>query len=69
MHLPLIDLLFKPNLYLDPGSGSLLFQMLLAGLVGVTFAVKIFWRKIKGIFHKNGETAPTEDISQDGPGE
>ena len=33
--------------YLDPGTGSFLFQMLLAGLVGMIVTVKIFWRTIK----------------------
>ena len=43
--------------YLDPGTGSLLFQMLLASLVGAVVAVKMFWYNIKrflsGLFSKN----------------
>ena len=42
--------------YLDPGTGSFLFQMLLAGMVGMAVTVKIFWRTIKaylaGLFGK-----------------
>ena len=34
--------------YLDPGTGSFLVQMLIAGLVGGAFAVKMFWYKITG---------------------
>ena len=33
--------------YLDPGTGSFILQMLLAGLVGGIVAIKIFWRSIK----------------------
>jgi hypothetical protein len=33
--------------YLDPGFGSFIFQMLIAGLVGTVFAVKLFWGQIK----------------------
>jgi len=40
-------------LYLDPGSGSFLFQMLLATLVGALFAIKIYWKKITAYFGKN----------------
>ena len=33
--------------YLDPGSGSYVFQMIIAGLVGGIFAIKMSWVKIK----------------------
>ena len=33
--------------YLDPGTGSYIFQLLLAGLFGAAFAIKLFWAKIK----------------------
>lgn len=33
--------------YLDPGTGSYLLQIGLAVLVGTSFAIKIYWRKIK----------------------
>jgi hypothetical protein len=33
--------------YIDPGSGSFLIQMLLAGLLGVSMVIKIYWRRIK----------------------
>ena len=33
--------------YIDPGTGSYLFQMLMAGLLGSLFAVKMAWRNIK----------------------
>ena len=38
--------------YIDPGTGSLIIQIVLAVLVGAGFAVKIFWTKIKTFFSK-----------------
>ena len=32
--------------YIDWGTGSFMLQMLIAGLVGVAFAVKLYWKKI-----------------------
>jgi hypothetical protein len=32
--------------YIDPGSGSYFFQLLIGGLLGVGVAVKVFWRRI-----------------------
>ena len=33
--------------YIDPGTGSYLFQMLMAGLLGSAFAIKMAWKNIK----------------------
>jgi len=33
--------------YIDPGTGSMIFQMLIGALVGVGITVKVFWEKIK----------------------
>jgi len=45
--------------YLDPGTGSYIFQLLLATVLGGMFAVKIFWRRImvffSGLFGKKKE--------------
>lgn len=43
--------------YLDPGTGSLIIQVLIAAVVGTAFAVKVFWRRIAAFlrraFHKD----------------
>jgi len=43
--------------YLDPGTGSYVVQMLIAGILGAAFAVKMYWIRIKrfvvGKFSKN----------------
>jgi len=43
--------------YLDPGSGSYFFQLIIAVLLGGIFSIKLFWNKIKiflrRLFSKN----------------
>ena len=38
--------------YLDPGSGSLIFQIIIGGLIGGLFGIKMFWKNIKSFFLK-----------------
>jgi hypothetical protein len=53
-------------LYLDPGSGSLLIQLILAALLGIGVAVRIFWRNIKAFFTgKKAEPAPDDAEDDD----
>ncbi len=43
----------KPShAYLDPGTGSQLFQILAAGLLGALYTIKIYWQKVKLFFRK-----------------
>ena len=56
MHFQLITLLaphLRPQAYLDPGSGSFLIQLLIAGLVGAGFLIKVYWKKLKGLFNRS----------------
>lgn len=39
---------FRPLAYLDPGSGSVLIQLVLAALLGAGVALRLFWTRIKG---------------------
>lgn len=41
--------------YIDATSGGLLIQLLLGGLAGVGVIVKLYWRKLVGIFRKEKE--------------
>jgi hypothetical protein len=38
--------------YLDPGTGSFIFQIIIASLIGAFFTIKMFWTKII-LFFKN----------------
>jgi hypothetical protein len=33
--------------YIDPGSGSLVFQGIIAAVLGVGVAIRLFWQRIK----------------------
>ncbi|MBW1859599.1 MAG: hypothetical protein JRI70_05845 [Deltaproteobacteria bacterium] len=37
--------------YLDPGTGSYVVQMAIAGAVSAAFAIRIFWGRLKDMFH------------------
>jgi len=37
----------EAHAYLDPGAGSYVLQIVLAGIVGASFMVKVYWKKIK----------------------
>jgi len=48
--------------YIDPGTGSYILQLIIAAFVGVSFTVKIFWKRIKRFFSpKKAEKTETLD--------
>jgi hypothetical protein len=51
----LLTPLFSPLLYLDPGSGSYIFQLIIAALVGGAFVIKMYWKKITSFFRKDSQ--------------
>jgi len=49
-------------LYIDPGSGSYLVQVIIAAILGGLFYFKNLWSKIKSFFIKSKkETTPEND--------
>lgn len=42
----------RPPQYLDPGSGSYLLQLLIAGALGALFALRHYWKQVKGFFSR-----------------
>lgn len=52
---------FSINPYLDPGSGSFIIQILIAAILGLGVAVRVFWSKIKGWFGKKQNTEDDEN--------
>lgn len=50
------SLLFVPaaDAYIDPGTGSFIFQAVIGMLVAVGLGFKIFWRRIVGMFSRAG---------------
>jgi hypothetical protein len=51
----IILLIFPPKVqaYLDPGTGSYITQLLIGGLVGGGYLVKVYFHKIINFFKKN----------------
>ena len=50
--------------YLDPGSGSIMLQLLLVAFFSALAAIKVFWGKIKTFFTKN-RFSQTENDNDD----
>lgn len=44
--------------YLDPGTGSMLLQVILGGIAAVGVAIKLYWHKLRAAFgmHKKEQT-------------
>ena len=40
--------------YLDPGSGSMLLQILLGGFAGIAVIVKLYWHRVTSLFNRKG---------------
>jgi hypothetical protein len=47
--------------YIDLGSGSYIIQLLIAGFVGFSLSLRIFWKKIKTRFSKKEKPDETID--------
>ncbi|HEX6207218.1 MAG TPA: hypothetical protein VF058_02555 [Actinomycetota bacterium] len=47
--------------YLDPGSGSFIFQVIIGGLLGAAVAVKAFWQRIWGFLAQRKADREVED--------
>jgi len=62
----LFSILERKAFYLDPGSGSFLIQLLIAGLAALTIAFASQWNRIKRLFgKKKTKTDETEDDDDD----
>ncbi len=53
--------------YLDPGTGSLILQALVAALAGAVVVITSYWQKIRALFRRSSrdseplDTAPRDD--------
>jgi hypothetical protein len=50
--------------YLDPGTGSMLAQLVMGGLAGVLVVFKLYWKKVKSFFIKTNSNPERDDHSQ-----
>ena len=49
--------------YIDPGTGSFIIQVVVALVAASLFGLKMFWRRIVGLFagKKHGDAGPDHD--------
>ena len=53
--------------YLDPGTGSLILQAIIATFAGAVVAISVYWQKIRAFFRRSSrnsgssDTAPNDD--------
>ena len=52
--------------YLDPGTGSYVFQLLIAGLAGSLFLLKVYWKRIMAFFTRNEIDDHEDEGSEEG---
>ena len=50
--LALILIPTRSDAYIDPGTGSFVLQMLVAAVLGVVFALKMYWQRLKTFFSR-----------------
>ncbi|MEO6221406.1 MAG: hypothetical protein ABIO81_13320 [Ginsengibacter sp.] len=51
-------------LYIDPGSGSYLVQMIIAAILGGMFYIKTIWKRIRLFFSKNKDVSENENANE-----
>ena len=51
--------------YLDPGTGSMLLQLLLGGFAGVLVVGKLYWHRIKAFVGRDPEPSLNQDSTAD----
>jgi len=47
--------------YLDPGTGSMLLQVILGGVAAVAVAVKLYWHKLRAAFGVAKKKEPEDE--------
>ncbi len=55
--------------YLDPGTGSMLLQLLLGGVAGALVVGKLYWHRVKAFFGRESAPDPSQDPAVDSDGE
>ncbi len=46
--------------YIDPGTGSMVLQAIIAGVVGGLVVIKMYWQRIKAIFSRRDPSKLSE---------
>lgn len=48
--------------YLDPGTGSLILQAIIGAFLAMALTVKLWWRRLMGLFFKYEDEDEEEDV-------
>lgn len=51
--------------YLDPGTGSMVLQLLLGGIAGVVVILKLYWSRFVGLFRGSAREESERPSSED----
>jgi len=62
---PLLTGLTNSPRYLDPGSGSFLLQLLIAGLAGMGLFIGASWKRIRRFFQKKKDQYTLEEEEEE----
>ena len=54
--------------YIDPGTGSLLLQGLIAAIAGIAVAAGVYWERVKAFFRRDRDASEREDDPNGGAG-
>jgi hypothetical protein len=46
------------NAYVDPGSGSFVFQALIGGILAASVTLKVFWKRLVAVVTRKDHSAP-----------
>jgi hypothetical protein len=49
--------------YLDPGTGSLFVQSLIAGIAAVGYALRLYWGRIRALLRRSGDRVDSQSDS------
>jgi len=52
----IFSLLLSKHEYLDPGSGSMLIQLVIGAVLGLGVFLRVFWKNIKKFFSKGKDS-------------
>jgi hypothetical protein len=52
-------------MYLDPGSGSILIQLLLGAVLAIGIVVRLSWKKIRALFGKKSPDVTSDAAPED----
>jgi hypothetical protein len=57
--------LFPANAaYIDPGSGSVMLQVLVGGLLALGVTLKVYWHRVISLFRRGGDKSDRLDLDE-----